>query len=284
MVKLTEELIRKKSEHNELLIFSLEEISLHQENIERIENIQDYCRELKILLMQSNLIEKIENLNKLKKLEYLNLAINNIEKIENLSQCESLQKLDLTLNFIGELTSVESLQSNIHLEELFLTGNPSTDYPCYRDYVIVAIPQLKHLDGKEVTRSERFKAQKNFDENRRQIIQLQAQYQISRDEQKLRVQNEIESMENVDLDDEEKLKEFWNMKTEHCPEMRKEIAEKSRLANRNNKVDINEHKKDKFIPKLFNDSGRPYCLNLPKLDFTFSDEIDRYELNLHVYK
>lgn len=65
-----------------------------------------------------------ENLNKLKKLEYLNLAINNIEKIENLSQCESLQKLDLTLNFIGELSSVESLQSNIHLEELFLTGNP----------------------------------------------------------------------------------------------------------------------------------------------------------------
>lgn len=101
--------------------------------------------------MQSNLIEKIgnnsihffihfffllfvndftsphaENLNKLKKLEYLNLAINNIEKIENLSQCESLQKLDLTLNFIGDLTSVESLQSNIHLEELFLTGNPCT--------------------------------------------------------------------------------------------------------------------------------------------------------------
>lgn len=60
----------------------------------------------------------------MKRLEYLNLAINNIEKIENLSGCESLQKLDLTLNFIGELTSVESLRDNIHLEELFLTGNP----------------------------------------------------------------------------------------------------------------------------------------------------------------
>jgi protein TilB len=60
----------------------------------------------------------------LKKLEYLNLAINNVEKIENLEGCESLQKLDLTLNFIGELTSVESLRGNIHLQELFLTGNP----------------------------------------------------------------------------------------------------------------------------------------------------------------
>lgn len=69
---------------------------------------------------------RVENLNKLKKLEYLNLAINNIEKIENLAGCESLEKLDLTLNFIGELTSVESLRENIHLEALFLTGNPCT--------------------------------------------------------------------------------------------------------------------------------------------------------------
>lgn len=34
-----------------------------------------------------------------------------------------------------------------------------------------------------------------------------AKYQISRDEQKLRVENEIQAMENVDLDDEAKLKE-----------------------------------------------------------------------------
>lgn len=59
--QVTEELIRKKSEHNELLIFSLEELSLHQENIEKIEHVHDWCRELKILLMQSNLISKIGN-------------------------------------------------------------------------------------------------------------------------------------------------------------------------------------------------------------------------------
>lgn len=174
-------MIRKKSEHNELLIFSLEELSLHQENIDKIEHVQDWCRELRILLLQSNLIGKIgervqirfkgfpfftyslhlttrlssfltantsdarqiqsiscccrclcciftesENLHKLKKLEYLNLAINNVERIENLQGCESLHKLDLTLNFIGELTSVESLKCNIELRELFLTGNPCT--------------------------------------------------------------------------------------------------------------------------------------------------------------
>ena len=60
----------------------------------------------------------LENLNKLKMLEYLNLALNNIERIENLEGCESLNKLDLTLNFIGEITSVQSLSNNIHLTTL----------------------------------------------------------------------------------------------------------------------------------------------------------------------
>jgi len=32
------------------------------------------------------------------------------------------------VNFIGELTSVESLRSNIFFEDLYLTGNPCTQY------------------------------------------------------------------------------------------------------------------------------------------------------------
>jgi protein TilB len=59
-----------------------------------------------------------ENVSRLKKLEYLNLALNNIERLENLEGCESLQKLDLTVNFVGELTSVQSLKNNIHLQSL----------------------------------------------------------------------------------------------------------------------------------------------------------------------
>lgn len=77
---------------------------------------------------------------------------------------------------------------------------------------------------------------------------------------------------------------FWSSPSENCPETRIEIAEKSRRANRDDKVDGVESKKDKFIPKLFNDNGHPYCLNHAKLEFIFSDEEDRYELDLHVYK
>lgn len=70
---------------------------------------------------------------------------------------ESLEKLDLTLNFIGDIESVCSLQSNHNLVNLYLTGNPCTDYSGYRNYVITKLPQIQSLDNKEITRSERFK-------------------------------------------------------------------------------------------------------------------------------
>ena len=45
---------------------------------------------MKILYLQSNLIPKMEGLNKLKELEYINLAVNNVSKIEGIRYCESL--------------------------------------------------------------------------------------------------------------------------------------------------------------------------------------------------
>lgn len=202
---VTEQLIRKKSEHNELMISTLEELSLHQEDIEQIEHIQNWCRNLKILLLQNNLIGKIENIFKLKNLEYLNLAINNIEKIENLEELESLTKLDLTLNFIGVLTSVDCLKKNYNLRHLVLTGNPCTDFEGYRDYVIVTLPQLESLDGIEIKRSDRILAKQSFTGKRANIVQLEAEYCIRRDEQKIRIkeQRELEFLENSQLNEEE---------------------------------------------------------------------------------
>jgi len=51
MVRITEDLIRKRAEHNELMISTLQEISLHQLDIEKIENIDKWCRDLKILYL-----------------------------------------------------------------------------------------------------------------------------------------------------------------------------------------------------------------------------------------
>lgn len=180
MGRITEDLIRRNAEHNECVIFSLEELSLHQQEIERLEHIDKWCRDLKILYLQNNLIGKIENVSKLKKLEYLNLALNNIEKIENLEGCEGLTKLDLTVNFIGELSSVETLRGNVHLRELFLMGNPCADFHGYRPFVVATLRQLKWLDGKEIERSERIQALQDFPEVERQIREQEKAYCLKR--------------------------------------------------------------------------------------------------------
>ncbi|KAH8269853.1 hypothetical protein KR026_012391, partial [Drosophila bipectinata] len=283
---VTEELIRKKAEHNERLISTLEEVSLHQEDIEKIEHIGNWCRELKILLLQSNLIGRLENLHKLKRLEYLNAAINNIERIENLEGCESLKKLDLTLNFIGHLTSVESLKGNINLRELLLIGNPCIDYPNYRNYVIATLPQLESLDAVEITRSERLQACRELVANRANIVQCQANQAIERDEQRIRVANQQRALAErcaAIEDEEERIQTFWQSKSEHCPEIRTEIARQHRLGR-----ERHEPKSVETVPKrprhLFAPCGRPYNLNQAKLNFNFQDEPDHYLLHLEVYR
>ncbi|KAF8820001.1 hypothetical protein IE077_003707 [Cardiosporidium cionae] len=178
-MRITEDLIRRRSEHNEGLITDLEEISLHQFEIQKIETINKICKRLKILLLQNNIIEKIGNLRQLKDLQYLNLALNNISKIENLEKCEKLEKLDLTVNFIDAPDfdeSIKNLRNNENLRDLYLTGNPCTEnlsaaldsfatitcafirWEYYRSFVIDTLPALKQLDGKQILPSERITA------------------------------------------------------------------------------------------------------------------------------
>ncbi|XP_008060142.1 protein tilB homolog [Carlito syrichta] len=199
MGRITEDLIRRNAEHNDCVIFSLEELSLHQQEIERLEHIDKWCRDLKILYLQNNLIGKIENVSKLKKLEYLNLALNNIEKIENLEGCEGLAKLDLTVNFIGELSSIKTLKHNIHLKELFLMGNPCTDFDGYRQFVVATLQQLKWLDGKEIERSERIQALQNYPVIEKQVRKQEKAYCLKRAKDKEEAQRKLqETRENED--------------------------------------------------------------------------------------
>ncbi|KAM7074987.1 dynein axonemal assembly factor 11 isoform 2-T2 [Molossus nigricans] len=202
MGRITEDLVRRNAEHNDCVIFSLEELSLHQQEIERLEHIDRWCRDLKILYLQNNLIGKIENVGKLKKLEYLNLALNNVEKIENLEGCEELTKLDLTVNFIGELSSVKTLRGNVHLRELFLMGNPCADFEGYRPFVVAALPQLQCLDGKEIERSERIQALQNLPAVEQRIREQERAHCLKRArekqeaQQKLREEHENKEKEN----------------------------------------------------------------------------------------
>lgn len=165
MSRITEELIRKKAEHHDGLLAELEELSLHQLELERIEVVGTVCRKLRILYLQNNIIPRLENLHHLKDLRYLNVALNNITKLEGLSSCEFLNKLDLTVNFIDVDAleeSVEHLASLLHLRELYLMGNPCLEWAGANKFIIASLPQLERLDGKDITRKDRIEALQEY--------------------------------------------------------------------------------------------------------------------------
>ncbi|XP_058650936.1 dynein axonemal assembly factor 11 isoform X2 [Onychostoma macrolepis] len=307
MVRISEDLIRRRAEHNNGDIFSLEEVSLHQQDIERIEHIDKWCRDLKILYLQNNLIPKIENVGRLKKLEYLNLALNNIEVIENLEGCESLQKLDLTVNFVGKLSSVESLKQNLHLRELYLVGNPCTEFLGYRQYVVACLPQLQWLDGKEIRRGERIQVLQELDAVRRRVLEQEVDYIEKREEQKrsglkettekqedpqinqLLSENQNgtdqnpESSSKAHTDAEDKEKEFWEKPCPFTPESRLEAHR--HLEDKRAKEKKREKPKNKTLRTLINADGRVLNINEPKLDFSLTeDENNCMLLDLHVYR
>ncbi|KAJ3330372.1 Protein tilB, partial [Kappamyces sp. JEL0680] len=141
-----------------------------QFDIEKIENLDVYCRNLEILFLQSNQISKIENLHRLKRLEYLQLALNNIKVVENLEGCESLKKLDLTVNFVDDLLCLESLKNNEQLRQLYLVGNPCAEKEGYRSFVIATLPQLTQLDGRDIEKSERIVAMQEYPKIRARLL------------------------------------------------------------------------------------------------------------------
>jgi len=306
MVYITEQLIRTRAEHNNGELSTLEEVSLHQLDIEKIEFIDKWCRHLKILYLQSNLIGRIENVSKLKELEYLNLALNNVLKIENLQSCESLNKLDLTVNFIGELTSISCLRRNEFLRELYLTGNPCTDYLGYRDFVIATLPHLTHLDGTEINKSERIEAIQKLESIKCDVIKQQKNYF-----EKLKKENEGKSKaegeagfnnewytdtENAHLqkqqgDGEHKESsnddDFWNKPTKYTPESRLEThryMEEQRKEKEKEKGKFADPNPPKRNIRYFNDDGRPFNINQAQVEFKWSETDEYVTLDVACFK
>ena len=78
-------------------------MNLTANNIETIPDIFKSLKELKILILNNNKIEKITNLENLTKLEILELRGNKINKVEGLNNLTNLTKLTLSCNLITNI-------------------------------------------------------------------------------------------------------------------------------------------------------------------------------------
>ncbi|NWW37371.1 TILB protein, partial [Panurus biarmicus] len=309
-LSVTEDLVRRRAEHNNCEIFSLEEISLHQQEIEKLEHLDKWCRDLKILYLQNNLIPKIENVGKLKKLEYLNVALNNIERIENLEVNASLKQVLPTAEFLS-LNFSECLQVTFHLQGSHVTP---------KKVLCSAQVALRYLDSKEIERSERIKALQNYPEVKWKIREQEGAYLLKRAREKEEAQRrmqerkdekqkqmdsklefdssdspqekpnhaegdgEQERCKTVENDDEER--KFWQEPTPYTPESRLEthryIEEKRRA--KDNKRE--SKKREKSAWTLVTAEGKVLNVNVPKLHFSLKDDEENNQiiLDLAVYR
>ena len=103
-------------------INKLQKVNFTANNIELIPEILNSMKELKIIILNNNKIQKISNLENLIKLEKLELRGNKITKVEGLNNLKNLTKLTLSCNLITNIEENDLPQIDT-LIELGLFGN-----------------------------------------------------------------------------------------------------------------------------------------------------------------
>jgi protein TilB len=157
---LTVNLIRKRSEHWDGDLRDLEEITLHQQDLENIDLLVKKCPKLKILYLQGNQLTQLPEL-RMYYLDTLLLQMNNLQDVFGLQECPQLRVLDLTLNFISNLECLNGLVYNRTLQSLSLEGNPVTKIENYKKFLISRLP-LKQLDHIQVEKTEVLEARLHY--------------------------------------------------------------------------------------------------------------------------
>eukprot|EP00355_Strombidium_rassoulzadegani_P007370 CAMPEP_0168618032 /NCGR_PEP_ID=MMETSP0449_2-20121227/5857_1 /TAXON_ID=1082188 /ORGANISM="Strombidium rassoulzadegani, Strain ras09" /LENGTH=417 /DNA_ID=CAMNT_0008658883 /DNA_START=3 /DNA_END=1253 /DNA_ORIENTATION=- len=269
MPEITQDMLRKKSEHNESMLSTLEEISLHQLDIERITNLELYCRHLKILYLQNNLLEKMEGISKLKELEYINLAVNSISLIEGVRGCESLQKIDLTLNFVDieDLEeSVDNLAELPDLRELYIIGNPCTDWEHYKEYIYARLPNLGRLDAEDITKSMKLQAKQNLKVYETDLV-IRARKNIEK-----KVLEEQDGSRHPNAYTKEFRRECYEEQKQRDEEHKKQQEENSMFKDYN---DFQKKLTEKRDLPVYNEKGEVRQSNQGKYEWRFDETQDK---------
>nr|WAW84853.1 axonemal dynein light chain 1 [Halisarca dujardinii] len=135
-----------------------EQLSLSTNMIEKISNLNG-LRKLKILCLARNYIKNLGGLDPVSDtLEQLWISYNSIEKLKGITVLKKLKVLYMANNSVKDWSEFNKLAELPALEELLFLGNPleekHTADGTWRDEVSRRLPKLKKLDGVPIVRSE----------------------------------------------------------------------------------------------------------------------------------
>jgi hypothetical protein len=107
-------------------------------------------------------LSDISVISRLPNVETIALSVNEIDSLEPFSHCLKLRELFLRRNHIARLSELEHLKGLPELRVLWLTDNPITEEPDYREITIAMLPGLTKLDEIDIKDEERAAARQKF--------------------------------------------------------------------------------------------------------------------------
>jgi U2 small nuclear ribonucleoprotein A' len=140
------------------------EIDLRGNKISVIENLGATQDQFNSIDLSDNEIQKLENFPLLPKLKMLLLSNNRLARIApGLGEhIPNIDTLILSNNKIESLSELDNLESFKKIKMLSLLGNPVTQKPNYRLYLIAKLPGLKVIDFRKVKPREKAEAREVF--------------------------------------------------------------------------------------------------------------------------
>ena len=157
---------------------NLESLELAGNQLMNLNGIQ-FFKKLKILILRENSLAKIDCINHMEFLTFLDVSSNKLRNcdkstigilpslqvflcdnnyLKNINGFEkffSVQSISFENNKIPDYNSLEKLSTLENLKDLALGNNPVTKSLNYRNTIIRMFPNLLKLDGKEITSEER---------------------------------------------------------------------------------------------------------------------------------
>lgn len=165
-------------------------------NLKKIDYLKPF-HTLTKLQLDNNVISKIENLDHLVHLTWLDLSFNNIKKIEGLSKLSKLTDLSLYNNAITTIENLEALtaltvlsmgnnkidvlENLIYLRQfkglrlINFAGNPISKKPDYRPYILSHIKNLKYLDYRLVNKDQVTAAREQYQDEMLELEEKEEQ-------------------------------------------------------------------------------------------------------------
>ena len=157
---------------------NLESLELAGNQLININGIQ-FFKKLKILILRENSLAKIDSINHMEFLTFLDVSLNKLRNcdkasigvlpslqvflcdnnyLKNINGFEklfSVQSISFENNKVPDYNSLEKLSNLENLKDLSIGNNPITKSINYRNTIIRMFPNLLKLDGKEITNEER---------------------------------------------------------------------------------------------------------------------------------